>query len=72
MSIDQTKDDILIFVTPYWHLPVDLSFQHEKVVVWCGEVGTHRDTGTHHTCHYFRSPINDVISSSSPPPPAQP
>ena len=30
MSIDQTKDDILIFVTPYWHLPVDLSFQHER------------------------------------------
>ena len=73
VSIDQSKDDILIFVivvTPYWHLPVDLSFLDEKVVVWWlgrqGETGTQ---GTHHTCHYFRSPINDVISS---PPPALP
>ena len=37
---DRGRDDILIFVrvvravTPYWHLPVDLSFLHEKVVVW--------------------------------------
>ena len=49
VSIDQSKDDILIFVivvTPYWHLPVDLSFLHEKVVVWWWWWwwGGHRDT----------------------------
>ena len=45
VSIDQSKDDILIFVivvTPYWHLPVDLSFLDEKVVVCCGEDQGHR------------------------------
>ena len=36
---------------------------------WCGGGGggdIQGHTGTHHTCHYFRSPINDVISSPPP------
>ena len=40
----------MIFVTPYWHHTVDLSFLYEKVVV---VVGTHRDTLGHRDPPYM-------------------